>query len=797
MKNLFQKYINNFLFESKFLYMGPGGKPPATPGGAPKGPSQKPKSADELQKDVEHKLNQFDEVATNLEEKGNKLSKSKSKRRRRQAEKIKERASVMKDTVKLLKEKLEKAKKLKGEVKKQTLKGIDQHLQSRIDYHNEQAYLRSGKRRGKKKKFINISKRKPATQATAQPSRTPAAPPKAAAGKPEAQNEKPQTIEQKNEKLSADIAYKIKFLEGVLEKKRGKYTHNQAMKGSKQYKQAYESLQTIKKIKKLADAKTDPKKRNELLTDLNTEIDKEAKKQKITIPPNPANATKPNEMPPSDPLYESIGPAPKPGTPIKAPGRMSKEELKKLSESQRTMVENLNHLENGTAPNFSEAKNKVLNNVKGLLHNGSPGKVKTTSLPDGYEAAAINWPKPKDPNKSYRGYPTMVIYRQGKVVCYMTGDGTEAGGGFDLSTPQEGGHPDHLKALHVIKAHSVMASFQKNLSQLKMKNMGELNQVKQSLRDYAKNARLPGSTRGGYGLVINEGGTKVYFRNEGGGQGEFKITAGGRTYLFHTRTNKLLVAKQDKKGKIDRSGSKELGVLTKEEQKAASEKTEAQKAKEKFKKDRANMEAHLNPDFKGLINYDAKDPYKFTVGKEKPNRNERKLLNRKIHQLMNFNNVRDKFAYITIDGPKGKREALYVPGEKTAYLLKGNKMTSKRVPFYNKDTIKVTFKKPDANDIKKLPSKLQRTINERMTALTKFDKLKSLQKKLNGKLEDFNKKDQPKIIKFIRFKKNNGSSRDIVRSDKLRKQLIKHTDALIPVFEEAIKKKKQPKKAKA
>ena len=57
MKNLYQKYFENFLFERRFLYMSTGGKAKAAPGGAPaQGPSQGPAAEPPTIQDVRDKI---------------------------------------------------------------------------------------------------------------------------------------------------------------------------------------------------------------------------------------------------------------------------------------------------------------------------------------------------------------------------------------------------------------------------------------------------------------------------------------------------------------------------------------------------------------------------------------------------------------------------------------------------------------------------------------------------------------------------------------------------------------------
>jgi hypothetical protein len=653
--------------------------PKAAPGGAPS-KEPKPKTPDEVQKDIEHKLTHFDKYAKKFE-------------KSRYSKTTRERGKTMSRTVEHLRGKLaeyvEAKDDMEKEVKHSTLRKIDTFLQTRIDYHNRQAYKRSS--RYKRRKYINIKPRAKTKTIPGKQKSKPAA--AAAAATPAAPAAKPQSTPESAEREK--IAPTQSAIQGRIDEY-NKIFNNPKTKRHPKYGQLTKEFKRIKKEFKAAKSKL---KQGEEMSDairlkIGQDLDNlhRTASNKGTTHKNPLIKFKPKAKPKTNPSDSE---------PIKG---SEKKELKDIPDSKRNLVKDLRDLESGNVKDLREMKRRISNNLRGLgIRPGSElNKVKTQTIADGYEVGMINWPKPKDPNQSRDSFPNIVIYKNGKLICFQTGT---AETGTSLRTPAEA-TPRNLKVANVIKGHAVVSDLRKNLVEVaggkeKFKSIAKMNEFKVALKDFAKslNRRTLDNARGKYALVINSGGTDVYFKNRGNGQGEYKIKVGASIYFFDTQTGKIGTA-QDVKGKItDKGYSNEIKVLTKGEKKGMDKAKEDKARVAKYKEGRKQMKAHMHDTPDGYVKFNDKDPYEFTITANKKNPEHKKLLRKSIGSVLDLKKVKDKVLYITVTDAKGKnpRQAMYFPGDKHPYLIvKGTVRRQKRyrLKYYNGDKIKVQFKKP-------------------------------------------------------------------------------------------------------
>lgn len=792
-----KKYFENLFFEGKFVNLKPG--PASAPQGAGEGP--KPKTPEDRQADFEHKLTHFQDYA-------DKFANSRFKS-------VNERGKIMQQTAKMLKNKLDEytknRDKMREDVKHNTLLKLDQHLQSRIDYLNSQDVLR--------KKQIQIPERQvTATPASAvAPAQKPGAKP---AVKPASAVSRPETIETKNADLSAEVDHKINFLQKYLDTKRGNHSHSIAMRFSPEYKNAYNALQKAKQEKTSADSTTNQQEKNNRLTSLNKQIDEQAKKGNIQIPPY-AKPKSPTENAPSPVAGKpSSGPGTSPekggaeatNKPLTAAEKSTDPlpqapkpdaELSKDVKGKISLL--LTKIEKGGMEAFQVLSDKLVGLVNSLnLKPNQEDSSQMFDLPNGYKVSLIKWPASM--KKSYLLTNMIFSGPNGKTICFRQGIQWR-----HSEAPHTSNDIGHVSA-EIVKSNAAIPGaidgIVKHGDKVAFKHNVHERTFKDSLKYLAANAKLDNP--------IKLRNANITYKNY-----EFTIEAsikgvGNRVMIYNPRTDSLQTVTY--KGSKE-SGRTEFGSMNQREQKEYDqnikdnkEKSEAATKRKKYDEGIAKTKGMLNDQYvkKGYVKFDEYHPKttvdtnKFTIDAPKgktqvENRERAKLLNMRIDQLLQLNRVTDKVMRITITskdkkGKEVKKEGMYWPGQKTAYMLdkKGNQ-TRRRLTYKNGDTINYQMVEPTA-DLRKSLTTTDRN-KQRVPTAEKIKmndnagktvaQLKEF-KKLGGKATDLPKSVQ-KIAVPLLAKGNNVSKADML---KLKPDQLK---TLMDETANAIKKKKYQK----
>lgn len=538
-----------------------------------------------------------------------------------------------------------------------------------------------------------------------------------------------------------------KYLKILKNKKYPKNSKEAREKDNSQKVMLASIVSGFEKQYKAALAEGNPQARGKKFKKLNTNIDnmvvlinKQAKgKFEIKFPPMKGvkQAGKPGTSPKEKPVYLTGG------------ARLKPNEIKG---NYKDLILRLQKLESGRFKDRGKILERIARDANAFKSGAKTDQVSTHSLPDGYRIAAINW------NKDYGHMVDRVVYRRGKVVCLRKK-------GVWYSHDEM---PAFTRTANVIKSHSVVSDCTKRLAKVgdknnetvRFNNTAELAAFKQSLIDWAKYGNMSKMSTTTHSPALTRGNVQVFYKRRGPGSGEFMIKIqteglGKRTIFFDTDTGKLGLAtyKGVSGGKselVSNGYEKGMVAMNKKEEAANLKKKNEAKAQKNVLKDQQAMKSNVNADFQkaGIAKFkkNPKNGFEFTIEADLKKPKHKELMKKRINQLVNLKDMTHRFAIFVIKGAKGKspRRALFVPGQKTAYLVdKNGKMTNKRAPFYSGDTITVDYKNPTSKEFgmisggikkkfEKFRKKSKLAVNVRKVAYLK-KKLLEFAKKKNAK----------------------------------------------------------------
>jgi len=321
-------------------------------------------------------------------------------------------------------------------------------------------------------------------------------------------------------------------------------------------------------------------------------------------------------------------------------------------------------------------------------------------LPGGYSIALYKWKQ--KPNEK----PNAMIYKGTKLVCYRYKNALHAPRG-DESIDKGRSYAEMVKSFHLLPQ---MFYVEKGVMMIRNGKQNDFNKLTGDITKYCK--------RADWATTIN--GCDLQYTHS---QGQLKIKPHGTDFHFAVRppdTN-LTIYKGGKQ--VDdnlvrnETGEEKVQRAKKIKEEAAKRKKAAekiQKEQEKLRKAKMKMDKRVTSKYKRIVKFNEKNPYEFTV--ESKNKAQDKLIRKtsitKLLNLVSKGQRCNEIVMVKIKGPKGEKEGMYYPGQKTCYEMKNGRQTKKRLTFYKGDKMKVSFKKPNLEDYKKLNPRLKRKIKK-------------------------------------------------------------------------------------